>query len=93
VQTWGIVVHLLPCGNLFVVPDARNARIPASLRCDACPLRNEECSWDASSLFIIVDREFIVDVICLGTEASERCKHDPVLESEVSDLQRGEKLG
>ena len=89
---WNSCTYGSPSGDLVIVPDARNVRVPARLRGDEGPLRDNERARVTRALSVVLGHEGRRDVLLGGTVARERGHYDAVLQCHVADLDGCEEL-
>ena len=80
--------HLLPRGDLGVVPHTRSVGLAAGLAGDIRCLRNKEGSRDAGALLVVLEAEIRRDVRVVVTITGQGGEDDAVCESNIANLDR-----
>jgi hypothetical protein len=82
-----------PGGDLGVVPDAGNIRIPSCLRADEGCFGDQEGAWHGSALSVMLLDEGKRDMVIVDAEAGHWGHSYAVGKLYASNAQRSEKLG
>ena len=77
--------HLLPRGDLGVVPHTRSVGLAAGLARDIRCLRNKEGAWDAGALLVVLEAEVRRHVRVVVTITGQGGEDDAVCESNIAD--------
>jgi hypothetical protein len=86
--------YLLPCGDLFIGPDARYIeRVATNFMGDISRLADNQRARYACTCGIVLDLEVTRCVLAVPPVSGQGCHHDPVLWGYSADLDGLKELG
>ncbi len=100
--------HPLPGGDLYLIPDARDVAIAARLRGNECCFGDQESPGNGSTLgvagvrqrkplnreerYVLFSHKWKWDMLVVGTESSQWCHNNPILQLQVAQLEGLEEV-